>query len=387
MPTQTDGRSRPRSLSQGGVSRTNSKDRTGNTLNTKGRHNVNGSDSLLKNNEIVDHSVIAVYSREAVLGFGNQFRSIIEEDPINQVRKKQRKEVGIETQNLLDRQKPTSIGTGFNDQVKALLENKSIPHVITIIEGRKEQEDINITMDLEGHIINIPYSLKHFHQGINTHGNKDDKQNMSFYVRSDLKNAYNFSHENIIRGNDVIPCVAVDYATEDKNRFRSLAVHIPNKFVGNHTENEKTHEAFSAYAKKTNKNGLTVTNYFGDTNFKQYRFEKSVPSMGGHSNTGRVLNPQSSGANEETNFMQSVNLGDDSPKHHRVKQPSTLNTLFINTDPTNKTGTDHPSIMTYTAHTSPIANRDAAVLPEYYYPSLTRPASGPLHYFRKHFGI
>ena len=58
----------------------------------------------------------------------------------------------------------------------------------------------------------------------------------------------------------------------------------------------------------------------------------------------------------------------DEPKgaaRHRVKQPSTLNYVFVNTDAASRVATDHPSIMHYTSNEQSIVGRNPDAFPEY----------------------
>ena len=111
---------------------------------------------------------------------------------------------------------------------------------------------------------------------------------------------------------------------------------------------------------------MVVTGYVGDTNYPKPMQERSAPSMGGILPQGGTLRPQSSGAQQETNFMQSIALEPKGAARHRVKQPSTLNYVFVNTDAASRVATDHPSIMHYTSHEQSIVGRNPDAFPEYY---------------------
>ena len=152
-------------------------------------------------------------------------------------------------------------------------------------------------------------------------------------------------------------------STKDGIRYQSLAVHIPNQFIGSKSKEIDTHRAFQGYAEKqsTKDEPLVVVSYFGDTNFSTPIKRFSSPSMGGHSSTGQTLNPQSSSSKKETHFMQSIPLS-DGHKNHSVLQPSTLNYVFINPDSDNREAVDHPSFIQYVAHNSELVGKSDNLL-------------------------
>lgn len=361
---------RLRSASQEGRVRSNSVDRNGLQLRNVGRKKARAEDTALAPADMKDFSSIAVYSREAFENFGKTWRTRMNSDSLERATKLSRKGVSPEDiSTALGRQSRSDISTGFNDQVQALLENKIIPHVIAVIEGKEEQSSLTLGARLEDKPINLSYTRAGYFQGLSTTGSNDNKQSMSIYVRDDMKNVYSFTKELVAHSEDVITSVGVNYSTTDGTKYRSLIVHIPNKFIGSTAKELATHQAFEQYAKDAPKvtPGVVVTGYLGDTNFKNPMFKDTVPSMGGHLPNGNTLSPQSSGAKHDTNFMQSIPVGNDQ-NGHSVLQPATLNSVFLSTDNLNREATDHPSMMHITAHQDEISGRDQNANPDYYMP-------------------
>ncbi|MBV8390835.1 MAG: hypothetical protein JO080_13615 [Mucilaginibacter sp.] len=358
-----------RSASQAKLTRSNSVDRLDKPLEHDKRKRAREEDIKLGTGAMKDFSVIGVFSREAFENFGKAWKTVMSSDSLQRPTKVSKMDAKpTEISDRLGRLSSSTITTGFEDQVQALFENRTVPHVIAVIEGKKEQASFSLKTRVEDKPVGLSYTRTTFSQGLNAKGSIDDKQSMSFYVRDDMKAAYSFSEVSVEHGDEVIRSVAIDYKTQDGNMYRSLVVHIPNQFVGTGAKESTTHQAFEGYAKATaiQKNPVVVTGYLGDTNFQRPYFKDSVPSMGGHLSSGDALNPRGSGAqSKDTHFMQHVPVGEDQGGHS-VMQPATLNYLFLKPDDVNREATDHPSMIAITAHGSEISGRDPAVLPDYY---------------------
>lgn len=361
-----------RSRSLRGYRDTNSLDRTGKPLQMSGRRRTReefqSTDQSLAATDMNDFSVVAVYSREAYENFGKVWRSRMCPNSLQHVTQSSAKGVSEEDAesrlNLLSR---SIIHTGFSDQVEALLRNKTIPHVIAVIEGKEEQSTLALSRNFSGKQTSLGYTRVSFSQGLTAGGANDDKQSMSFYVKNDMMNVYSFTQESIPIGSKAVRCVGINYQTVDNTWYRSLAVHIPNEFVGSDEQNSTTHKAFETYAKNAAKGAvpIVVTSYFGDTNYKKPIFSNTTPSMGGQLPGGATLRPQSSGAKKETNFMQSVPLRQDESQHV-VLQPATLNYVFPDANAQERATTDHPSMLHFTAHKFDIAGRNSLYNSAYY---------------------
>ncbi|WP_316821924.1 hypothetical protein [Pedobacter gandavensis] len=339
------------------LTRSNSIDRQGLPLAISER---NTSSTALSRTEMKDFSVIAVFSREAFENFGIKWKDRMNDEPSELATMSSKKEISDEdATKLLSLQSRTDLGTDFQAQVQALLENKTSPHVIAVIEGKEEMSSLSVKTKVGDDLIDVPYTHITYIQGKNTKGSNDNKQSMSVYVRDDMTSVYSFSKEKIIHdGGKEINAVGVNYATSDGLKYRSLVVHIPNEFIKTGVDRSKTHASFQNYARneRDNSSPVIVTSYFGDTNYASEMEPYSSPSMGGHSSNGRTLSPQSSGAQNETHFMQSVPLN-EGRLDHSVLQPSALNYVFINPNAASREATDHPSIMQYVAHAGELVGK------------------------------
>lgn len=333
--------------------RSNSRNRFKKPLSIVERHSSN---TKFDRSKVQDVSLVAVFSREGFENFGRKWKELMDQVTPKMATNSSRK--GFTEQEIspsLSLQNRTRPDSKFENQMRALMEGKSIPHVIAVIEGKKEQSDFSLRPKVDDKILDVLYTQKRYEQGTNNAGSLDNKQSTIIYVRKDVEDVYSFTSETIRRGHDSIKAVAINYATEDGTEYQSLVVHIPNKFIGTKAKETVTHEAFQTYAKNM-KGKKVVTGYLGDTNYSSPVTKYSSPSMGGHLSDGSTLNPQSSGAKVETHFMQSVPLSDDHDKHC-VLQPSTLNYVFLTPDDDNPESTDHPSFMHYTLHDSLLKGR------------------------------
>lgn len=352
---------RPRSMSQNGMVRTNSRKNLG-ELRNEDRNMAAVKTATSPKKECKDFCVVAIFSREASENFAKAYRSKMEAGSAqNRVTDSSWKKAGsFASEDAMNRMHTTVVGTDFQDQLQALLKSKMVPHLIAVIEGKLAPANLSLEFIISGQIIDIHYEKIISIWGKNKNKIPDHKQNFFCYVRADLVSAYTCSELEI--GHDAIKFTAlgIDYKTTDGIKYRELIVHVPNDLAKEKAVVD-TVKACEEYAKNEIKNSVIVTSIVGDTNFKYPISTYTVPSSGGDGN----VNPQSSGSQSETNFMQAIPLRSDHSEHV-VSQPSLLNYVFIDGDNINKEATDHPSIMHYTAHTSEIEGRDRTKLPKYY---------------------
>lgn len=322
------------------------------------------NDEGLVDVKAVDFSVIGVFSRENSKQHGVEWYKKMQPDTKNHPTMSSRLRVDEkEYDSLLDRQARTEVTTGFSDQVNELFRDKWIPHVIVVLEGETKDEPITLSTRVQDKDIDLSYTRSRFFEGkINSGKRKEHRRDMTVYIRDDLKGVYTVSIEEIPIGKGVQQAFGINYRTEEGTNYRTLVVHMKNEFASQ-SDVKTTHQAFEDYAKEALKgdNPIVVTGYIGDTNFNDPMYPNSVASMGGHSSKGETLNPEGSGSVNETNFMQHIPLGEGSIKHS-VRQPSTLNYVFPDTNP----AVDHPSIVGYTAHSSKIHGRDSKFNTAYY---------------------
>jgi len=338
------------------LKRSNSVDRTGAKLSIADRHT--GS-TKLKKEDMKDFSVVAVFSREAFENFGKKWKAKMSPDTLDLATPDSRKGVSDdEARKMLGLQSKTLLGPDFKAQAQSLLENKASPHVIAVIEGKKELSSFSLKAKAGDKEVDVLYTLVSYMEGQNSQGSVDKKQSMSFYVRDDMRDVYDISKETVSHGSKKITSAGVNFETKEGTRYRTLLVHIPNEFIGSNSIEEATHSAFSGYAADQLKKEkpVVVTSYFGDTNYSSSMREYSAASMGGHLSSGGTLNPRGSGAKKPTNFMQSIALS-EGKSGHSLLQPSTLNYVFITPDADNREATDHPSIMQYVALDSELKGR------------------------------
>jgi hypothetical protein len=318
----------------------------------------------------VDYSVIGVFSRENSKQHGKEwFRKMLPDKDSHATESSKKRVKKAEHDTLLNRQARTEVTTGFGDQVNELFKDKWIPHVIVVLEGETEDGSISLSTKVKNEDIDLSYTRSDFYQGkINNGSRNEHRRDMTVYIRDDMKGVYTVTLEEIPVGKGVQQAFGINYQTEDGTNedgtnYRTLVVHMKNEFADSDNDVETTHQAFEDYAKKAleGDNPVVVTGYIGDTNYNKPKYPNSVASMGGHSLAGETLNPEGSGSENETNFMQHIPLGKESGKHS-VRQPSTLNYVFPDTNPS----VDHPSIAGYTAHSSRIRGRDSKFNSRYY---------------------
>src|SRR6202012_3710796 len=73
----------------------------------------------------------------------------------------------------LSLQKKNRLGTDFQKQVQALLENKASPHVIAVIEGKDEKASFSLKSSVGDESIDVSYTRINYVQGTNAKGSKD----------------------------------------------------------------------------------------------------------------------------------------------------------------------------------------------------------------------
>lgn len=343
--------------------RSNSVNSLGQPLSIAERYSSNG----LKSTTYTDFSIIAAFSREASEQFAKSFgRKMIADSPDLATLKSRVGVTYTEAMSMIGRQKKLTLGSDFEQHVEGLLENKTVPHVIAVIEGKQEAKTISIKTRLDGHIEHVSFIRVSYVQGVNANEHNDNKQSFNVYVREDMQKVYSVSVVDIPYSHtQSIKAVAVDYKTEDNITYQSLIVHIPNGFIGSKSKEINVYNLFQNYALAQEQAPLPVrvVSILGDTNFITPFETYSSPSIGGHLSSGKTLSPQSSSASYDTNFMQSIPLHGLKPELHSVLQPSTLNYLFVTPDKLNREAVDHPSIIQYVAHTSNIAGTSRSSRP------------------------
>lgn len=378
-PSPVPGRGRERERGPGGglarsgsqrrLVRSSSVDREGGSLRHGARAPAQETAARLGEAEMADFSVVAVYSREAFENFGRAWRARMSANLEERATRSSRQgRAPEEIRAQVGRLSGGAASADVGEQLQKLLENRSVPHVIAVLEGSESASAVSLQARVGDRNVPLGYTRVRFEQGATSGGLKDDKQSATFYVRDDLKSAYAFTPTSVAREGGAIPAVGVDYRTADGTRYRSLVVHIPNRFAGTKDLEDTTHAAFQHYADEARAQAapVIITGYQGDTNFRTARGQNTTPSIGGHLPDGSSLRPQASSAQGETHFMQSVPLDGKGPVKHEVLQPATLNYVFPTPDAQNRATTDHPSMVSFTAHTSEIVGRNPVELPAYY---------------------
>ncbi len=310
----------------------------------------------------VDTSKIAVISREAKPNFQQGLQDKIASNGgtiENKASLMSLKSLGnlikSYVKSLKERTNYGDSGEGLEQWASFMLKDKEVPHLIAVIEGKDKHEQLTVN---QGESMGT-HTFKYlgWREGKNTKGGRDAKQNMFIYVREDLRGAYTVEEVDIPHREGLIPCLGINYQTEDNKQYQTLAVHIPNRFIGTKEKNTITHKSFIAYA-EAQKNIRIVTSYIGDTNYKWPITDgHSIPSMGGNiwTENGKVsLTPFASGAEQDTHFMQHVALGN--LEAAEVLQPSMLHVALV---PQGRLGpgVDHPSMIGRTTHASTILGR------------------------------
>ncbi len=238
----------------------------------------------------------------------------------------------------------TNVST-YDDALTKLFENRGIPHVVAIIEGKKDNlpEEFSLTGSQYPASVASATTVATYKlhdrgvQGINCRGFKDAKQNMHFYVRDDMVVAITPEE---VRITDNFKVGEVHFET-GSGKYSVLVPHIPNDIAKNANNADKL---LRAYAQQV-ASERTVVGYIGDTNYKKMLQEHSSPSAGGQQ-AGVFIVPASSGAGTFSYFMQAATFGPDQGNTFRIQQPTLLNHVELRLGENDKTATDHPSIQT-----------------------------------------
>ncbi|MFJ1267987.1 hypothetical protein ACD661_05405 [Legionella lytica] len=278
--------------------------------------------------------------------------------------------------------------TSYADALPKLFENREIPHVIAVVEGRRDNLPAQFALTSYQRPASAAsasassasaaagaspaaasaapsvatdvatYKIGTFYiQGTNRVGSIDHKQNMHFYVREDMIKAVTLVEAEI---NSNFTVGEIQFETE-RGKYSVYVPHIPNAIAKNSTT---AHGLLEAHAEKS---GRIVVGYIGDTNYKSMMQEHSSPSTGGLQGTVSLV-PASSGASKFSFFMQAVTFGPDEDYSFRMQQPTTLNHVELQLGANDKTATDHPSIQTIIILDSYIKNRDYSKVAAQPYP-------------------
>lgn len=369
-----------RSKSQLNLVRSNSTNDLGALIRNQDRNTAGSQPSVLRREAMLDFSSIAIFSREAFANFSKKYEDLVTSPPENRVTSLSKAGVSSELiGKKVNTLSTTRVTSGFQEQAQALLENRMIPHIIAVLEGAEEQQTLSLKLSAEDNPVNLKYKKTLMRFGTNTNNNSDARQNIAVYVRADLMKAYTAVERSISHDGGHIQCVGIQYSAGN-SRYETLVVHIPNDHVRSASNTSEVYKSFQQYAnsKSQEPSPIIVTAFTGDTNFRNQISANTAPSIGGHIPwkeghipsieervmVQRSLNPRSSGARSDTNFMQSVPLQEGN--EHVVLQPAQLNNVLLSPNATSREGIDHTSIMHWTAHTQEIFGRNPYEAQEYY---------------------
>lgn len=215
----------------------------------------------------------------------------------------------------------TNVST-YDEALVKLFENRETPHVVAVVEGRRNNLPDEFTLKGTRDPANssevttvATYKLYTSSlQGKNRLNHDDSKQNMHFYIRDDMQIA---PTEATIAENFKVG--EIHFAT-GKGKYSVLVPHIPNDIA---RYPAKAVELLKAYAQRV-ASERTVVGYIGDTNFNKPIQEYSSPSAGGYQESGAYLVPASSGAKKFSYFMQAHTFFDGS-NSYRMQRPTLLN--------------------------------------------------------------
>ncbi|WP_123920870.1 hypothetical protein [Chryseobacterium balustinum] len=281
------------------------------------RNVVNGEK---KNTDYGDVMIFGFYSREANANFSKRFNHISE--------KKSYKSKKVDKNIEIKRE-------GLNLQLAQLYKNRPLPKVFVIAEGDYFEKKI----EFEGNT----YYLVCSSEGKNVNNVSISVQNLYAYVLEDSRDTFCIK-EVVLTPDKTFKALAIDYEFDGIN-YQTLAVHIPNKLVG------EAHSILMKYSEEQYKKKIIVTSYFGDTNYLKQKQFNSCPSIGGHLNlNGEYDKPHASTAKKFTNFMQSVSLLSSNIPEVKILQPSMLNHIKLIQQESYNEGIDHPSINHYVLH-------------------------------------
>jgi hypothetical protein len=249
----------------------------------------------------------------------------------------------------------TNVST-YDDALTKLFENRGVPHVVAVIEGRRDNlpEEFSLAgsqypASADAATTVATYKLHDSRvNGQNRLQHADIKQNMHFYVRNDMVEAITPKEVTIVKNFKV---GEVHFET-GSGKYSVIVPHIPNDIAKNADNADKLLRAYAQHVASDR----TVVGYIGDTNYKKMLQEHSSPSAGGQQ-AGVFMVPASSGAGTFSYFMQAATFGPDKGNTFRIQQPALLNHVELRLDGNDKTATDHPSIQTTIFLDSSIKNR------------------------------
>lgn len=304
-----------------------------------------------------DQLIINVFSLEASKNFAIKYHNKLSADKTFNM--EVNSQINESVQEELAKNVGYFIETSFVNGIKSLLKDKQPPHVIPVIEGGKRDQstkkcnfDDKFTFtDIQGKKHDYFLSNKYLN-GKTKKGTFDVKQNMNFYIRTDMKNAISIEEINVNAGSitDIFPAAEIQFDTDDDAKYSIVIVHIPNEYAG--SKSQKTHDAIKKYCE--DRTDRIVVGYIGDTNFTHEMESFSIPSYGG--NQGEFfMSPTSSSAQKHTYFMQAIAVN-DKKMSFAMGQPTALNSVYLNISDM-KENTDHPSIQTVVLLDSKIKNR------------------------------
>lgn len=240
----------------------------------------------------------------------------------------------------------------YHDAFRDILQNKEPAHCVSVIEGPRDNFPTSFTSkDANGK--EYQYSLHEFKvDGKNCKGHRDEKQNISFYVRTSMEKSLSFDAVDIPIGDTSFQTALIKFSTQSEQEFAIMIVHLPNKLTTSQQKCEEVHAALEEYAEKRKKEEeLTLLGYVGDTNYKKAMKKNSNPSYGGNQGEN-YLSPTSSGAKKHTDFMQANCLLENPDA--LITQPSTLNHVKLTGN--TSANLDHPSVQTIVLVNSEIKN-------------------------------
>ncbi|MEP1327709.1 hypothetical protein [Pseudophaeobacter sp.] len=255
-------------------------------------------------------------------------------------------------------------------RIEFALKGKELPHVIAVIEGEFIEEELDLEIgDVSTsrekcestfrQARSVKFKRVFKRQGKTKIGTGDAKQNITMFVREGMSNFYNFENADVkpVKGGGSIstPGVAINFETENGNKYQHIITHLPNDL---RKSPKFAIPAMVAHAGTLGKRTLVAVS--GDLNFHNEFQPGSAPSVGGvlqHDLKKRqfTLSPASSSAKRDTNFIQSIPIAQGTS--HTFFQPAALPQVLDSKKSvgSSKIASDHPSIMTFVAFDSPLA--------------------------------
>lgn len=300
------------------------KEKLSNPIRISERNTV--GDSPANQADMKDAFIVAMISLEAGARFYKTYHAKLRRNRLFNAKVFGRVDSGVQ-EELVSYVNYSSQDT-YESAFSEILKNKEPAHCVVVIEGSRNNFPQKFCTQ-DGRDKSYEYQLHSFSiSGQKRDGSRDDKQSMSFYLRSTTPDILFFNEVKIPCGKDdgFVAAEAI-FSTEDDKKFGILFVHIPNRFTKTQGACEKVNGYIMEYAKtRESKDGVVLLAYYGDTNFKQVMQKNGRPSYGG-SQEGSYVSPTSSGAKSPTAFMQASTL--IKTKSAIVKQPSTLNQVNL----------------------------------------------------------